>query len=391
MPTGQQYATGVPQTTLSAGIAGGTTNFGVASLTSWPATPFTATIDLGTSSQEAIDVLTVSGNTITNCTRGLDGTAAIAHSPGATFTHTDIGRDFREARAHIDASSSNDGQGHAVHGLTSGSSVVGTTDSQTLTNKTLTGPVVNGSSTFSGTISGNASQTGLIYTFQGRVGAQAQNSTLAGTVAGGPPGSGTFTVGDIVVDSTNNILWYCTASGTPGTWAVVGGKGLIATALTTGTTASETFTIPSWCNNIDIVWSGRSDTNASALFLNMRVNGDTGSNYVWQYNEGTGATNICQGSSGTDTKMHVGAMSGAMATANYFGTGKISLANSAGTTAFKNVTAVSNAAISTAAGGTFSGTYGGQWASSSSVSSVTLFPDTGNFTANCSFAVYASL
>jgi len=136
MPTGQQYATNVPQTTLSAGIAAGTTSFGVASLSSWPATPFTAVLDIGTSLQEPIDVLTVSGNTITSCTRAIDSTTAFAHSAGATLTHADIGRDFREARTHMDASTN-------VHGLSGGAAVVGDIQTQTLTNKTLTSPHIS--------------------------------------------------------------------------------------------------------------------------------------------------------------------------------------------------------------------------------------------------------
>jgi hypothetical protein len=133
MPTGQQYATNVPQATLTAGIAAGTTSFAVNSLSSWPATPFTAVLEIDTTLQEPIDVTGVSGNTITACTRAIDGTTAFAHSANANLTHADIGRDFREARTHMDAST-------GVHGVAG--AVVGTTDSQTLTNKTLTAPVV---------------------------------------------------------------------------------------------------------------------------------------------------------------------------------------------------------------------------------------------------------
>jgi hypothetical protein len=46
-----------------------------------------------------------------------------------------IGRDYRESNAHIEAST-------GVHGISNSSSVVGTIDTQTLTNKTLTAPTI---------------------------------------------------------------------------------------------------------------------------------------------------------------------------------------------------------------------------------------------------------
>lgn len=42
-------------------------------------------------------------------------------------------------------------------------------------------------------------------------------SRYAGATASGAPGSGTFTVGDFVVDQSGKI-WICTAAGSPGTW-----------------------------------------------------------------------------------------------------------------------------------------------------------------------------
>lgn len=144
MPTGQQYGTNVSQTFLTAAIGSTTNSFTVNSSTSWPAPPFTAVFGIGTSTQEAFDVGTVSGNTWSNVTRGIDGTLAQNQPQNQTITHADIGRDFREMRSHIDASTSNDASGHNVHGLATSSSVVGTTDSQTLTNKTLTSPILNG-------------------------------------------------------------------------------------------------------------------------------------------------------------------------------------------------------------------------------------------------------
>ena len=141
MPTGQQYATNVPQTTLVAGINSAATSFQVASSTNWPNTPFTAILDLGQSNQEPVDVTVVSGVNWT-VTRAIDNTTALSHAANATVTHGDIGRDFRELRSHIDASTSNDAAGEAVHGLGVGSTVVGTLETQTLQHKSLAAPVV---------------------------------------------------------------------------------------------------------------------------------------------------------------------------------------------------------------------------------------------------------
>ena len=141
MPTGQQYATNVPQTTLASSVNNSATTITVGSSASWPSTPFTAVFDLGNSNQEPIDVTNVSGTTWT-VVRAIDGTSPFAHASGVTITHCDIARDFRESRSHIDATGPTDSVSHAVHGLTTGA-VVGTSESQTLTNKTLTAPNVN--------------------------------------------------------------------------------------------------------------------------------------------------------------------------------------------------------------------------------------------------------
>ena len=70
-------------------------------------------------------------------TRGVDGTAAASHSSGATVKHVVSARDYREPQDHIDAT--------AAHGATG--AVVGTTNTQTLTNKTLTSPAFSGTAT----------------------------------------------------------------------------------------------------------------------------------------------------------------------------------------------------------------------------------------------------
>jgi hypothetical protein len=87
---------------------------------------FTVVIDPDTALEEIVDVTAVSTNTLT-ITRGIDGSTGQAHSAGAVVRHMAIGRDYREANTHVEATT-----GHGATGA-----VVGTTNTQTLTNKTI--------------------------------------------------------------------------------------------------------------------------------------------------------------------------------------------------------------------------------------------------------------
>jgi hypothetical protein len=63
-------------------------------------TPWTAIIDKDTASEEVVTVTNVSGTTLT-VTRGVDGTSAVSHNAGAAFNHGVSARDFDEANAHV--------------------------------------------------------------------------------------------------------------------------------------------------------------------------------------------------------------------------------------------------------------------------------------------------
>jgi hypothetical protein len=137
--TTRKYSSRSQQTTLTAGINSTDTSATVVSgtallggVTVSAGQTFTIVLDPDTALEEIVDVTAVSTNTLT-ITRGIDGSSGQAHSAGAVVRHMAIGRDYREANTHIEASS-------AVHGLTG--SVVGTSDTQTLTNKTLTTPTI---------------------------------------------------------------------------------------------------------------------------------------------------------------------------------------------------------------------------------------------------------
>ena len=158
--TTRKYSSRSQQTTLAANLTDSATSCTVVSgsallggATVPAGTTFTVVIDPDTALEEIVDVTVVSTNVLT-ITRGVEnaGTGQ-AHSAGAAVRHMAIGRDFREANLHIEATGGyNDGTGaHTMHGIAAGEGdVVGTAKTQTLTNKTLTSPTIT-NPTISGT------------------------------------------------------------------------------------------------------------------------------------------------------------------------------------------------------------------------------------------------
>ena len=136
--TTRKYSSRSQQTTLSGALTSSETTTTVVSgsslvggVTISAGELFTVVIDPDTALEEIVDVSAVSGNTLT-IVRGIDGSTGVAHSAGAIVRHMAIGRDYREANTHIEATT-----GHGATGA-----VVGTTNTQTLTNKTLTSPTM---------------------------------------------------------------------------------------------------------------------------------------------------------------------------------------------------------------------------------------------------------
>jgi hypothetical protein len=125
--TTRKYSSTAQPTTLAAGCTDSATSIQVAATTGFPAVDFTLALDYGAAGQEVVLVTNVSGTTLT-VTRGYDSTPASAHSLGAVVRHVHVGKDFGDSRTHEAASS-------GVHGLSG--SVVGTTDTQAVSNKDL--------------------------------------------------------------------------------------------------------------------------------------------------------------------------------------------------------------------------------------------------------------
>ena len=129
------YAGAATPTTLSGSITNVSTSGTITVATNWLTSgQFSIVVDPGLAGEEKI-LCTLSGTTLTFITRGYDGTTAASHNSGAVVYPVPTAIDFSEANTHVNASS-------AVHGLAG--SVVGTTDTQVLTNKDLT----SGTNTF---------------------------------------------------------------------------------------------------------------------------------------------------------------------------------------------------------------------------------------------------
>jgi hypothetical protein len=200
--TTRKYSSRSQQTTLSGALTSSATSTTVVSgtallggVTISAGETFTVVIDPDTALEEIVDVTAVSTNTLT-ITRAIDGSSGQAHSAGAVVRHMAVGRDYREANTHIEATT-----GHGATGA-----VVGTTNTQTLTNKTID----SASNTLTGvvTLTGTQTLTNKTLTSPTITGTGA----IAGTFTGNLTGNVTGTVSGNAGTVTNGV--YTTDTGT---------------------------------------------------------------------------------------------------------------------------------------------------------------------------------
>jgi hypothetical protein len=269
--TTRKYSSRSQQTTLSGALTNSATSATVVSGTSLlggvtisAGEIFTVVIDPDTALEEIVDVSAVSTNTLT-IVRGRDGSSGVAHSAGAVVRHMAIGRDYREANLHIEAAS-------GVHGLSG--SVVGTTDTQVVTNKDLTS-ATNTLSTSVVTLTGSQTLSGKTLTSPTITGTGAIAGTFTGNLTGNVTGNVSGSAGSV----TNGV--YTTDTGTVtstmiandtivnadiNTAAAIAATKIAGTAVTQADTGTVTSTMIANGTIVD------ADVNASAAIAKSKLN-----------------------------------------------------------------------------------------------------------------------
>lgn len=158
---------------------------------------------------------------------------------------------------------------------------------------------------------------------------------------------------------------------------------LIQTQILSATTASVTITVPAGFNTLSLTGLHRCD-NTGTTNLGMQLNADTGNNYSYQnvYGQGAG-TAAAQGTA--IGYLYCGATPGTNATANYFATTSATIAAPSAAT-FKNVVGTTYEPTSSTIMTVL--TFGTQWLSTATITSIKIFPVTGNFVAGSQFSLY---
>lgn len=164
------YSSVAGQYTLTIAVTGSATILNINSTTGLPSSlPFKLVLEPGTVREEIVKVTSVGGLALT-VIRGWDGSPATSHDAGVEIRHAMTAEDLTLARQHEAATS-------GIHGVTG--DVVGTTDSQVISNKIIS-PATP--SQVAALVKGLSGQSGDLIEFQDYLGNTLAKVDSAGNV-----------------------------------------------------------------------------------------------------------------------------------------------------------------------------------------------------------------
>jgi hypothetical protein len=132
----RNYSSTATEKQLASNVSNVATQITLDNATNLPAPPFMLVLNPDTNIEEIVSVDADQTGVISptfKVTRAQDGTSAQTHTGGQVVRHMIVGSDLQLVSTHTSATE--------AHGATG--AVVGTTNTQTLTNKTLTSPKIN--------------------------------------------------------------------------------------------------------------------------------------------------------------------------------------------------------------------------------------------------------
>jgi microcystin-dependent protein len=211
MPAVNRYYSSVAiDTTLKFAITDpDATSIEVNSTSGFPTSyPYTLALGYDLSNEELVTIIGASDTTLTvgvtvaggasSAGRGVDGTNNQTHVAGEAVKHVISARDMTEAQAHIAGEADVHGLATAGPSGASGGTVVGTTATQTLTNKTITGGTVNATTLQQGGVPAVTTTGTQELTNKTLTSPAISNPTISGTITGAVVTSANIVDGTIV-------------------------------------------------------------------------------------------------------------------------------------------------------------------------------------------------
>lgn len=181
-----------------------------------------------------------------------------------------------------------------------------------------------------------------------------------------------------------------------GTWAApsAGAKVLITETVTSSSASNVSFTsIPGTYRDLEVRIRGRCTKSAASCTVNMRFNSDTGSNYDFMEVEFTGnpADHTGAGAVG-QTSARLGFLAAATAPSNVADLLFVDIGDYRGTTFQKAATTRGGAKVGTsAASDVYATVFTSWWRSTSAITRIDVFPDTGGFVDNTVVSLYGHM